>query len=194
MRLVQRQMAKQEECAAALRMLTEKDLRRLDESGRLRATGLVAAWKDATCATRRSRGCSKESGTGRWKCRWTFFCSRRCGASRASIGGARSRRPWSRSLSCARTAEVGDGLIATAGDASMAPEARTTAAETLARIEALFSDDADAQAVMAGKAAGLSRRRKSRRSTAMDETRYATTLRRIRRGVIGLAGEGGEQA
>ena len=90
-------------------------------------------------------------------------------------------------------AETGDGVIATAGDASMAPEARTTAAETLARIEGLFSDDADAQAVMAGKAEGLTPA-EIQKEHAMDETRYATTLRRIRRGVIGLAGEGGEQA
>ena len=175
-----------------MRMLGEKDLRRLDEAGRLRATGLVGVeGRDL----RNEAIARMLEGKRHWPLEVpldVFLLE-----TMRSIASEHRRRQESARVvaesELRAEAETGDGVIATAGDASMAPEARTTAAETLARIEGLFSDDADAQAVMAGKAEGLTPA-EIQKEHAMDETRYATTLRRIRRGVIGLAGEGGEQA
>lgn len=75
----------------------------------------------------------------------------------------------------------------------MAPQERVSAAETLARIDAMFRDDADAQAVIAGKAHGLSPA-EIQKEHAMNDTRYATTLRRVRRAVVRLSEKGGNLA
>ena len=89
--------------------------------------------------------------------------------------------------------ETGDGAVALASDVSMEPEARTAAAQTLARIEELFRDDADALAVMAGMASGKSSG-EIQEENAMNETRYASTQRRVRRGLARAFPEGGEGA
>ena len=192
MGLVQREITTPEECAIALQQLGEKDLRRLDEVARIRAAGL---------APLEGRDLLNEAiarmleGRRQWPrdVRLDVFLLE----TMRSIASEHRRRQESARLvaesELRADSETGDGAIAMAGDVSMAPEARATAAETLAWIDALFSEDADAQAVMAGKTEGMSPA-EIQKEQAMDETRYATTLRRIRRGVAGLSKEGGKQA
>ena len=182
-----------EECAAALRKLGEKDLRRLDEVARIRAAGLASI---EGCDLRNEAITRMLEGRRHWPRRVPLVVF--LVETMRSIASEHRRRQESAGVvaesELRADPETGDGAIATAGDGSMAPEARAAAAETLARIEALFSDDADAQAVIAGKAEGLTPE-EIQKEHAMDETRYATILRRIRRGVARLSGEGegGEQ-
>ena len=87
-------------------------------------------------------------------------------------------------------AEAGDGIVDWAPDVSMEPEARTLAAETLARIEDLFSGDEDAMTVISGAGNGKSPA-EIQTEACMDATRYATIRRRIRRRVIQTFSEEG---
>ncbi len=192
MGLVQRKMATPKECAAALRKLSDKDLGRLDKAAQLRATGLA----NVEGRDLRNEAIARMlEGRRQWPqgvALDVFLLE----TMRSIASDYRRRQKSARVVAESEVradSETGDGAIATAGDVSMAPEARTAAAETLARIDSLFSEDADAQAVIAGKAKGMSPA-EIQKEHAMDETRYATTLRRIRRGVAGLSTEGGEQA
>ena len=189
MGLARRKTATPEECAEALEELSDADLRRLDELARLRAAGLASV---------EGRDLLHEAivrmltGKRRWPCEVplpAFLLE-----TMRSIASDQRRRQESRVVAAESEihsdAETGDGVIASAADVSMAPEARTSAAEMLRRIDALFEGDADALAVLAGKANGFSPG-EIQKEHAMDETRYATTLRRIRRGVATLSREGG---
>ena len=190
MELMNREIATPKECAAALHGLSDADLRRLDEAARLRVAGLASVEGRDLLHEAIAR---MLEGKRQWPRNVPLEAFLR--ETMRSIASDHWRRQKSARVVAESEAradpETGDGAIAMAGDASMAPEARTGAAETLARIDALFSNDADAQAVMAGKASGMSPR-EIQEEYAMNETRYATTLRRIRRGVAGLFEDGGE--
>ena len=191
MGLVQRETATREECAAALEQLGDGDLRRLDEVARIRAAGLGPL---------EGRDLLNEAiarmleGRRQWprEVRLDVFLLETMRSIASEHRRRRGSSPVVAESELRTDSQNTDGAVAMAGDASMAPEIRTVAAETLGRIEALFSDDADAQAVVAGKAAGMTPA-EIQKEQSMDKTRYATTLRRIRRGVAGLSKEGREQ-
>ena len=185
MGLVQREMATPKECAAALRKLSDKDLERLDEAAQLRAVGLA----NVEGRDLRNEAIARMlEGRRQWPhdvALDVFLLE----TMRSIASDYRRRQKSARVVAESEVRanpETGDGAIASAGDVSMAPEARTAAAETLARIHSLFSEDADAQAVIVGKAKGMSPA-EIQKEHAIDETRYATTLRRIRRRVAGLS-------
>ena len=192
MGLVQREMATLQECAAGLRKLSDAELARLDEAARLRAVGLAGV---------DGRDLFHEAIARMLEGRRQWPLDVPLGAfllkTVQSIASDHRRRQSAGVVvveSDVRACpETGDGVVAMAGDVSMAPQARVSAAETLARVDAIFRDDADAQAVMAGKAYGMSPA-EIQKEHAMDETRYATTLRRIRRGAARLSEKRGEQA
>ena len=188
MTLVQRETATPEDCALALRQLSDADLRRLDESARLRAAGLASV---------DGRDLLNEAivrmltGKRRWPTEvpLTVFL-------RETMRSIASDY-WRRRAAAVVVAEsdiradvgTGDGVVATAADSSMEPEARTAAAEALARIEEQFKKDGDALAVISGKVQGKSPA-EIQEENAMSKKRYATTQRRIRRGLVRLFGDG----
>ena len=183
MTMVQRETATREECAAALHELSEADLRRLDELARLRAAGLASV---------DGRDLLHEAivrmldGKRRWPQDVPLLVFLR--ETMRSIANDHWRRQESPIV--AAESETADGTVAMAADVSMAPEARTGAAQALARIEELFKGDADAQAVMVGMVSGKAPAEIQEENT-MNGTRYATTQRRIRRGLAQLFSERG---
>ena len=78
--------------------------------------------------------------------------------------------------------ETGEGALDNAMDPAALPERQVSAAETLVRIERAFKGDEDALKVMAGMAIGKSPQ-EIQEETGMNQTRYASTQRRIRRGL-----------
>ena len=192
MALVQRKMATPQECAAGLRKLTDAELRRVDEAARLRAVGLSGL--DGSDLYQEAIARMLE-GRRQWPLDVPLeVFLRKTVQSIASDYRRRQEAAGVVAESDVRAdPETGDGAIAMAGDVSMAPQERVSAADTLARIDAMFRDDADAQAVIAGKAHGLSPA-EIQKEHAMNDTRYATTLRRIRRSVVRLSEKGGNLA
>ena len=192
MTLVQRQTATTGECAAALRALGDADLRRLEELARLRALGLASLDGQDLLHEAIVR---MLTGKRKWPRDVPLVVFLR--ETMRSIASDQWRRQETAAVVAESETrvdpETGDGAVAMAADWSMAPEPRTAAAQTLARIEDLFRDDADALAVMAGMASGKSPG-EIQRENAMDETRYASTQRRIRRGLARAFPERGEGA
>ena len=192
MTLVQRETATPEECAAALRQLSDADLRRLDELARMRAAGL--AFVDGRDLLHEAI-VRMLTGKRRWPTEVPLVVFLR--ETMRSIASDQWRRQETAAVVAESETrvdpETGDGAVAMAADWSMAPAPRTAAAQTLARIEDLFRDDADALAVMAGMVSGKSPG-EIQRENAMDETRYASTQRRIRRGLARAFPESGEGA
>ena len=78
-----------------------------------------------------------------------------------------------------------DGTVS-ALDESTNPEPRAVAADVLAQIEEMFRHDDDALAVMEGMVLGKTPN-EIQEENAMDRKRYATTQRRIRRGLNRLS-------
>ena len=76
--------------------------------------------------------------------------------------------------------EADGGLVANAVDETAQPERRASAEETIRRIEDAFEGDGQALRVLAAMASGQSPR-ETQQEIGIDETRYASTLRRIRR-------------
>lgn len=80
--------------------------------------------------------------------------------------------------------QSGDGraydVVENTPDLSCNPERQASAAEILAKIEAVFKDDPEAMFVIAGKASGKSPT-EIQEEADMNPTQYATTQRRIRR-------------
>ena len=190
MTLVQRETATPEECAAALRQLSDADLRRLDELARMRAAGL--AFVDGRDLLHEAI-VRMLTGKRRWPTEVPLVVFLR--ETMRSIASDH----WRRRGAAVVVAEseihadpgIGDGAVAMAPDVSMEPEARTGAAAALTRIAELFKSDRDALAVIAGKVNGKSPA-EIQEENAMSKRRYATTQRRIRRGLARLFGEGGE--
>lgn len=183
-------MATLQECAAGLRKLTDAELRRLDEAARLRAVGLSGfdggdLYQEAIARML--------EGRRQWPLDVPLEVFLRKTVQSIASDYRRRAAGVVAESDLRADPETGDGAIAMAGDVSMAPQERVSAAETLARIDAMFRDDADAQAVIAGKAHGLSPA-EIQKEHAMNDTRYATTLRRIRRSVVRLSEKGGNLA
>ena len=178
-----------EECIGALRALSASDLQQLNNSARMRAAGLELLEGDDLVNEAIAR---LLSGSRRWprKVPLVAFLLQTM-RSIANSHWKRLERPKEvRESALVVAAEVGDGIVDRAPDVSMEPEARTLAAETLARIESLFSGDKDAMTVISGAANGKSPV-EIQTETCMDATRYATIRRRIRRRVIQAFSEEG---
>ena len=178
-----------QECIEALRALTARDLRQLDDLARVRATGLEPLEGGDLLNEAIAR---LLDGSRRWprKVPLVVFL-RETMRSIASSYWKRSDKLKEVPESAVPThAETGDGVVDAAPDVSMEPEARTSASETLARIETLFSGDEDAMTLITGLANGMSPA-EIQTEARMDATRYATTRRRIRRRVTQIFSEGG---
>ena len=179
MTLVHQDTATREECARALRQLSDRDLGTLDELARLRAVGLTSLsardllheaivrmldgrrkWLRDVPLIAFLRGVMRSIASDQWRRQEAAVV-----VSESAIG---------------TEDETADGAIAEAPDASLAPETRAAAAQTLSRIEELFKSDAEALTVLAGMATGLSPR-DIQEENVMSKTRYASTQRRIRR-------------
>ena len=186
---VLRELATVEESADALRRLSDADLYRLEQLARLRVTGLALDWGDLL----NEAIVRMLDGSRRWPRKVPLVVFLR--ETMRSIASDHWRR-LDKSIVAAEStiradAETGDGGVEMAPDLSMEPEARSAAAETLACVEEAFRDDADALAVIVGMVCGQSPR-EIQEENAMNETRYASTQRRIRRGLIRAFPEGGE--
>ncbi len=181
MTLARRDLATSEECAAALRRLSDDDLRRLEQLARLRVTGLHALdWRDLL----HEAIARLLDGSRRWPQDVDLVVFlRQTMRSIASDHWRRLEKPVVVAESeLGVDQETGEGALGNAMDPIASPERRVSAAETLAHIERAFKGDEDALKVMAGMAIGKSPR-EIQAEAGIDETRYASTQRRIRRGL-----------
>ena len=177
--VAQREIATREECAEALRALSDKDYERLEKIARLRVIGLHAvAWRDLLHdAIERLL-----DGRRRWPRNVPLVVFLR--ETMRSIASDHWRR-LDGSVVVAESemgadGEADGGPVASAVDETVQPERRASAEETIVRIEAAFEGDAEALRVLAAMASGRSPG-EIQQEIGMDETRYASTLRRIRR-------------
>lgn len=176
---MQRKTATIEECAEALRQLSDADLRRLYEIGRLRTIGLKRV--EGPGLLHEAIALMLEG-----KRRWPIDVPLRVFL-RETMRSIASNH-WRRQKEAVEVAESEiranpggvDGVIAMTADTSIDPEAEIGAAQILARIEEVFKDDEDALAVIAGKINGKSPG-EIQQETELSATRYASTQRRIRR-------------
>ncbi len=179
MTLALRDVATLEESAAALRRLSDGELRRLEQLARLRAIGLHAVdWRDLL----HEAIARLLDGSRRWPLDVSLVVFLR--ETMRSIASDHWRR-LEESVVMAEAElgvheETGEGALDNATDPVASPERRTSAAETLIRIEEAFKGDEDALKVMTGMAAGKTPR-EIREEVGMNEKRYASTQRRIRR-------------
>ena len=177
--VVQRDVATREECAEALRALSDEDYERLEKIARLRVIGLHAvAWRDLLHdALERLL-----DGRRRWPRNVPLVVFLR--ETMRSIASDHWRRLDGPVV--VAESEMGgnretDGSpIANAVDETAQPEGRASAEETICRIENVFKGDAVALRVLAAMASGQAPG-EIQQEIGMDETRYASTLRRIRR-------------
>lgn len=175
MSVVQREMATREECAEALRQLSDEDHERLEKIARLRATGLHAvAWCDLLHdAIERLL-----DGRRRWPRKVPLVVFLR--ETMRSIASDHWRR-LDQSVVVSES-EIGEA-VANAIDETAQPERRASAEETIGQIEDAFESDNEALRVLAAMASGWGPQ-EIQQEIGMDETRYASTLRRIRRRLL----------
>ena len=179
MTLACREVATAQECAAALRRLSDGDLRRLEQLARLRVIGLHAVdWRDLL----HEAIVRFLDGTRQWPRDVPLVAFlRETMRSIASDHWRRLERPVVVAESeLGIDGEIDGSEVGHARDVAGQPERQVSADETLARIEDAFRDDDEALKVMAGMASGKSPR-EIQEETGMVETRYASTQRRIRR-------------
>lgn len=179
MTLVHRETATLEECATALRRLSDADVRRLEQLARLRAIGLHAVdWRELL----HEAIARLLDGTRKWPKQVPLVVFlRETMRSIASVHWRRLERSAVVTGSAMKTdGEMDGSAVEEALDETGEPERRASAAETLERIEDLFGDDDEALCVLAGMASGSSPK-EIQEESGMDETRYASTQRRIRR-------------
>lgn len=180
MAVVERDITSESEAAEALRQLSEADLRRLEALARMRAIGLAEVdWRDLL----QEAVCRLLDGSRHWPRDVPLLAFLH--QTMRSIASDHWRRreeatvvpeaDLSRDECDERT-----GIVEGAPDGTTSPERESSAAETLARIEALFADDPDAQKVISGMASGKGPR-EIQEEAEMHKKRYATTQRRIRR-------------
>ncbi len=181
MTLEHRDVATAEEIVTALRQLSDGDLRRLEQLARLRVVGLHAMdWRDLLqeAITRLL------DGSRRWPRKVPLIVFLR--ETMRSIAGDHWRRLENPVIVAESeltvNGETGAGTLDAAVDPVASPERRISAAETLAHIEEAFRGDDDALRVMADMASGKSPK-EIQTETGMNETQYASTQRRIRRGL-----------
>ncbi len=165
----------------ALRRLSDDDLRRLQQLARLRVIGLhTVDWQDLL----HEAIVRLLDGSRRWPrdVSLTVFL-RETMRSIASDHWRRLESPVIVAESeLGVNAVTGEGALDNAMDPAASPERRLSAAETLARVEEVFRSDDDALKVMAGMASGKSPQ-EIQEETGMNKIRYASTQRRIRRGL-----------
>ena len=181
MTLARREAVTAEESVAALRQLSDGDLRRLEQLARLRVIGLHALdWQDLL----HEAIARLLDGSRRWPRDVSLVVFlRETMRSIASDHWRRLEKPVVVAESeLGVNGESGEGALDNAIDPAASPERRASAAETLARIEEVFEGDDNALKVMAGMAIGKSPQ-EIQEETGMNETRYASTQRRIRRGL-----------
>ena len=180
--VVQRGIATREECAEALRALSDEDCERLEKIARLRVIGLHAvAWRELL----HDAIVRLLDGTRRWPRDVPLVVFLR--ETMRSIASDHWRRLDGPVVVAESEMDadggVGGGAVASAVDETAQPERRASAEETLARIEAAFEGDAEALCVLAATASGRSPG-EIQQEIGIDETRYASTLRRIRRRLL----------
>ena len=179
MTLARRDVATPEESVAALRRLSDGDLRRLERLARLRVIGLHAVdWRDLL----HEAIVRLLDGSRRWPRDVSMVVFlRETMRSIASDHWRRLEEPVVMAeAELGVHEETGEGVVDYAIDPMASPERRVSAAETLARIEEAFKGDGDALKVMAGMAVGKSPK-EIQEEAGMNGTRYASTQRRIRR-------------
>ena len=163
----------------ALRRLSDGDLHRLEQLARFRVIGLHAVdWRDLL----HEAIARLLEGTRQWP-RDVPLVAFLHGTMRsiASDHWRRLERPVVVAESeMGAGGEVDGSVVGNAPDVANQPERRVSAAETLARIEEVFRGDDEALKVLAGMASGKSPK-EIQEETGMNETRYASTQRRIRR-------------
>ena len=173
-----------EESAAALRQLSDGELRRLEQLARLRVIGLHAVdWRDLL----HEAVARLLDGSRQWPRDVSLVVFLR--ETMRSIVSDHWRRLEEPVVMAEADLgvrgvheETDEGALDNATDPVASPERRASAAETLARIEEVFKGDEDALKVMAGMVIGKTPR-EIREEAGMNETRYASTQRRIRRGL-----------
>ena len=191
MTLVHRETATQEECAAALRGLSDAEIHRLEQLARLRVIGLHAVdWRELL----HEAIARLLDGTRRWPKQVPLVVFlRETMRSIASVHWRRLERSLVVTGSELKTDGDMDGAVEDALDETGQPERRASAAGTLERIEEIFRDDEEALCVLAGMASGNAPR-EIQAAGGMDETRYASTQRRIRRRLAREFPDRGEEA
>ena len=177
--VVQREIATREECAEALRRLSDEDYERLEKIARLRVIGLHAvAWRELL----HDAIVRLLDGTRRWPRDVPLVVFLR--ETMRSIASDHWRRldgPVVVAESeMGADGDADGGAVASAVDETVQPEQRASAEETIRRIEGAFGGDGEALRVLAATASGRSPR-EIQQEIGIDETRYASTLRRIRR-------------
>ena len=177
-----REVATREESAAALRRLSDTDLLRLEQLARLRVIGLHAVdWQDLL----HEAIVRMLDGSRRWPRDVPLIVFlHQTMRSIASDHWRRLEKPVVVTASqFGADGETGEKVMSNAADPASSPECRASAAETLTRIREVFRHDNDALRVIAGLATGQSPQ-EIQRDTGMNETRYASTRRRIRRRLV----------
>ncbi len=179
MALARQDVANREECATALRQLSDGELRQLEQVARLRVIGLHAVARDDLLHEAFAR---LLDGSRRWPRDVPLVVFlRETMRSIASDHWRRLNEPLViPEADLGRQVETGEGTSDIATDTLTSPERQVSAAETLARIKEAFKGDEDALKVMAGMVIGKTPR-EIQGETNMNETRYASTQRRIRR-------------
>ncbi len=179
--VLKRRVATIEESKVALRRLSDDDLCRLQQLARIRVIGLYSVdWQDLLheAITRLLEG------SRRWPQDVPLIVFLR--ETMRSIASDHWRRQEKAvvveesSFGVDKDTDTGYGVVTNAVDPLASPERWVSASETLARIEDVFRDDDDALRVMVGMASGKSPREIQEESN-MNQTRYASTQRRIRR-------------
>ena len=177
--VVEREIATRKEVAEALHSLSDEDHERLEKVARLRVIGLNAVeWRDLLHdAIERLL-----DGRRRWPRNVPLVVFLR--ETMRSIASDHWRR-LDGSVVVAESEmgtdeETDGGPVANAVDETADPERCVSAKETIRRIEKAFEGDEEALRVLAAMADGLSSR-EIQQEIGMDETRYASTRRRIRR-------------
>ena len=176
--LEHRQVATKDEIAAALRCLSDADLRRLERIARIRVIGLHAVdWQDLL----NEAIVRLLDGSRRWPREVPLVVFlRETMRSIASEYWRRLKAPVVVSDSEADAERMtGDGVVDNTADWTTQPERRASAEEILGLIEQKFADDADALQVIDGMVRGKSPRT-IQEEACMNATRYASTQRRIR--------------
>ena len=185
--MMQRDVATQKECAAALRQLSDEDYERLEKIARLRVTGLHAvAWRDLLHeAIERLL-----DGRRQWPRNVPLIVFLR--ETMRSIASDHWRR-LHHSVVVTEAVIGADGesngrAVANAIDETAQPERRASAEETLDRIEKAFEGDGEALRVLAAKAGGREPQ-EIQQEIGMNETQYASILRRIRQRLLASFGD-----
>ena len=185
-----RELATKDEIAAALRSLSDADLRRVERIARIRVTGLHAVdWRDLL----NEAIVRLLDGSRNWPRDVPLVVFlRETMRSIASEYWRRLKAPVVVSESEANTARVtGDGIVDNTADWTTQPERRASADQVLELIEREFADDAEALHVIDGMVRGNSPRAIQEKA-CMNATRYASTQRRIRRRLARMSLDGGD--